>query len=166
MTTMENAAEAYAGESQANRKYSIFSEKADAEGYKNVAKLFRAASEAEAVHAKRLLFLLQEVNSTEDNLKKSVEGETAEYTSMYPSFVEGAQKEGNSEAETVFTHAMKAEEVHAANYEKALEAVSKSEDLKLEKVLLCPVCGNIVFDSAPETCPICGVPGRMYREIE
>ena len=166
MAVKEDAAEAYAGESQANRKYSIFSEKADAEGYKNVAKLFRAASAAEAVHAKRLFFILQGVNSTEENLKKSIEGETDEYTSMYPSFVKEAQKEGDSEAETVFTHAMKAEEVHAANYKKALEAVSKSEDLKLKKVFLCPVCGNIVFDSVPDTCPICGVPGRMYKEIE
>ncbi len=166
MTTKDNAAEAYAGESQANRKYKIFSEKADAEGYSNVAKLFRAASEAEAIHAKRLLFLLQEVNSTEDNLKKSIEGEKSEYTTMYPSFIKLAESENDSEAVTIFTHAMKAEEVHAANYTKALQAISNDDDLEISKVLLCPVCGNIEFDSAPEKCPICGVPGRMFREIE
>ncbi len=166
MTTKENAAEAYAGESQANRKYSIFSEKAEAEGYSNVAKLFRAASEAEAIHAKRLLFLIQGVNSTGENLKKSIEGEKAEYTTMYPSFIEKAESENEKEAVTIFTHAMKAEEVHAANYKKALDAVSEGEDLEFSKVLLCPVCGNIQFDSAPETCPICGVPGRMFREVE
>lgn len=166
MTTKDNAADAYAGESQANRKYRIFSEKADAEGYANVALLFRAASEAEAIHAKRLLFLLQEVNSTGDNLKKSIEGETAEYTTMYPSFIEEATKENDSEAINIFTHAMKAEEVHAANYKKALEAVSAGGDLDVSRVLLCPVCGNIVFDSPPEKCPICGVPGRMFREVE
>ena len=166
MTTKDDAAEAFAGESQANRKYKIFSEKADAEGYSNVAKLYRAASEAEAIHAKRLLFLLQQVNSTEENLKKSIEGETSEYTSMYPSFIKDAEKENDKEAETIFTHAMKAEEVHAANYGRALEAVAGGNDLEVSKVFLCPVCGNIVFDSVPNTCPICGVPGRMFKEIE
>ena len=166
MTTKDNAADAYAGESQANRKYKIFSEKADAEGYSNVAKLFRAASEAEGIHAKRLLFLLQQVNSTEDNLKKSIEGETSEYTTMYPSFIKEAEKENDPEAITIFTHAMKAEEVHAANYGKALKAVAGGDDLEVSKVLLCPVCGNIEFNSAPESCPICGVPGRMFKEIE
>jgi rubrerythrin len=166
MTTKDDAAEAFAGESQANRKYKIFSEKADAEGYSNVAKLYRAASDAEAIHAKRLLFLLQQVNSTEENLKKSIEGETSEYTSMYPSFIKDAEKENDKEAVTIFTHAMKAEEIHAANYGKALEAVAAGNDLEITKVFLCPVCGNIVFDSAPDTCPICGVPGRMFKEIE
>lgn len=166
MTTNENASEAYAGESQANRKYSIFSEKADAEGYSNVGKLFRAASEAEAIHAKRLLFLMQGVESTEENLKKSIEGEKSEYTEMYPSFVKAAESENEKEAVTIFTHAMKAEEVHATNYKKALDAVSEGDDLDVSKILLCPVCGNIQFDEAPEKCPICGVPGRMFKEVE
>ena len=166
MTTKENAAEAYSGESQANRKYSLFSEKAEAEGYPNVAKLFKAASEAEAIHAKRLLFLLQGVNSTEDNLKKYVEGETEEYTTMYPAFIEAAEKEGDTEGVTIFTHAMKAEEVHAAKYKAALEAVSEGGDIEISAILLCPVCGNIEYNSAPERCRICGVPGRMFREVE
>ncbi|EHQ37074.1 rubrerythrin family protein [Methanoplanus limicola] len=166
MTTMENAEEAYAGESQANRKYEVFAEKATAEGYPNVAKLFKAASEAEAIHAKRLLFVLNKLGSTEENLKGSVAGETEEYTEMYPAFIKTADEEGENEAATVFTHAMKAEEVHAGRYQKALEAVSAGNDFELSKVYLCPVCGNIEVDIIPEKCPICGVPARMFREVE
>ncbi|WOF15221.1 rubrerythrin family protein [Methanoplanus sp. FWC-SCC4] len=166
MTTMDNAAEAFAGESQANRKYFVFSEKAAAEGYPNVAKLFKAASEAEAIHAKRLLFAMQKVGTTEENLKGSVAGETDEYTKMYPSFIKKAQEESESEAETVFTHAMRAEEVHAGRYSIALDSVSKGKDMEIKKVFLCPVCGNIELDEAPASCPICGVPARMFREIE
>ena len=166
MSTKDNAETAFAGESQANRKYSSFSEKAAAEGYPNVAKLFKAASEAEAVHAKRLLFVLQGVGSTEENLKGSVAGETEEYEKMYPSFLKMAEEENNTEAKTVFTHAMKAEEVHAGKYEAALKAVSEGADLSIKKVFLCPVCGNIEFDEVPAQCPICSVPARMFKEIE
>jgi rubrerythrin len=166
MATKENAEAAYAGESQANRKYSVFSEKASAEGFPNVAKLFKAASEAEAIHARRLLFVLGKVGSTEENLAASVEGETEEYTSMYPGFIEQAKKESNTEAETVFTHAMKAEQVHAGRYDKALEAVRAGSDFEAASVWLCPVCGNIELNEPPEKCPICGVPKRMVREIE
>ena len=166
MTTMDNAKEAFAGESQANRKYTSFSEKAAAEGFSNVSKLFKAAAEAEAIHAKRLLFVMQKVGTTEENLKGAFAGETEEYEKMYPSFVKGAEEEGQNEAKTVFTHAMKAEEVHADRYKRAFEAVSKGDDLAVKKIYLCPVCGNIEFDEIPAQCPICGVPARMFKEIE
>jgi rubrerythrin len=165
MATEENAKEAFAGESQANRKYSIFSEKAGAEGFPNVAKIFRAASEAEAIHAKRLLFVLNMVGSTEQNLSGSVEGETHEFTTMYPEFISEAQAENKREAETVFTHAMKAEQVHAGRYAAALEAVRAGNDIEFSSLYLCPVCGNIELDAPPENCPICNVPQRMFREI-
>lgn len=165
MATTENAKEAYAGESQANRRYTTFAEKADAEGFSNVAKLFRAAAEAEAVHAKRLLFVLDDVGSTKENLDASVSGETYEYKEMYPGFVEEANSEQQSDAAQIFTYAMNAEQVHAGLYAQALQAVSQSADLEAEKVLFCPVCGNVVLDEAPEPCPICGVPARMYREV-
>ncbi|RXE56903.1 rubrerythrin [Methanoculleus taiwanensis] len=166
MSTEENAENAYAGESQANRKYSAFAEKADAEGYPNIAKLYRAASEAEAIHAKRLLFILNQVGKTEENLKKSIEGENYEFTTMYPEFVAEAKEERKNEAALVFTHAMRAEEVHANLYLQALESVRSGGDLEVDAVYLCPVCGNIEFGSAPEKCPICGVPQRMFREIK
>ncbi|KQC05233.1 MAG: rubrerythrin [Methanoculleus sp. SDB] len=165
MATEENAQEAFAGESQANRKYSVFSEKAGSEGFPNVAKIFRAASEAEAIHAKRLLFVLNMVGSTEQNLAGSVEGETHEFTTMYPRFISEAQAEKKTEAETVFTHAMKAERVHAGRYAAALEAVRAGKDIEFSALYLCPVCGNIELNKPPENCPICNVPGRMFREI-
>jgi rubrerythrin len=166
MATEENAQAAYAGESQANRKYSVFSEKAAAEGFPNIEKIFKAASEAEAIHARRLLYVLNRIGSTKENLGVSVAGETEEYTSMYPGFIEEAKKENKTEAMTVFTHAMKAEEVHAGRYAAALDAVNAGGDLEIGAVYLCPVCGNIELNEPPENCPICGVPKRMFREIE
>ena len=166
MPTDENAQEAFAGESQANRKYSVFAEKAAAEGYPVVGKLFRAASEAEAVHAKRLLFIKNAVGSTEENLKGAIEGENYEFMTMYPTFAEEAKKERRNEAAIVFTHAMKAEEAHANLYLQALEAVREGKDIDVEKIYLCPVCGNVELGAAPEKCPICGVPARMFREVQ
>ena len=165
MATIENAKEALAGESQANRKYQAFSEKAAEEGFKNVATLFKAASEAEAIHAKKLLKVLTAVGPTEKNLEASVEGETHEFKIMYPGFVKAAEAEKRSDAVLAFTHAMKAEEVHAGLYKKALAAVKSKQDLGREKVFLCPVCGNIEMGKAPEKCPICGVLGKQFREI-
>lgn len=166
MPTDENVQTAYAGESQANRKYSVFAEKAAAEGYPTVGKLFRAASEAEAIHAKRLLFIMNAVGSTEENLKGAMEGENHEFMEMYPPFVAEAKKDRKNEAAIVFTHAMKAEEVHANLYLQALESVRGGNDLDAGAIYLCPVCGNIEIGVAPEKCPICGVPARMFREIQ
>jgi rubrerythrin len=163
--TRENAWDAFAGESQANRKYAVFAEKADAEGYPNVARIFRAASEAEAIHAKRLLFVLQAIHSTEENLASSIEGETHEFTTMYPAFIEQAQKENLPEAAKVFRHAMGAEQVHAQRYSAALAAVKEEKDLEVKVVYLCPVCGNVELNEVPEICPICNAPGRMFREV-
>jgi rubrerythrin len=165
MATRENAMEAYSGESQANRRYAAFSEKAREEGFKNVAVLFRAASEAEAIHAKRLLQVLGTVGTTGENLRMSITGETQEFEELYPAFLSLAQKEGDRQAETAFTYAMKAEAVHAGIYRRALEAVRSGKDLK-GKIYLCPVCGNIEIGEVPKKCPICTVPGTMFRIIE
>jgi len=165
MATTENAKEALAGESQANRKYQAFSEKAAEEGFRNVAVLYKAASEAEAIHAKKLLKVLTAVESTAKNLEVSIAGETHEFTTMYPAFVKAAEAEKRSDAVLAFTHAMKAEEVHAGLYTKALAAVKAGTDLGREKVFLCPICGNIEMGKAPDKCPICGVFGKQFREI-
>jgi rubrerythrin len=165
MTTHENAMGAFAGESQANRKYLAFSEKAAAEGFKNIATLYKAASEAEAIHAKKLLKVLGTIDTTQKNLEGSIEGETHEYTAMYPAFVREAEAEKKSEALLAFTHAMKAEEVHAGLYKKALAALKAGHDLGREPIFLCPVCGNIEIGKAPDKCPICGVFGKQFREI-
>jgi rubrerythrin len=165
MATMDNAKDAFAGESQANRKYLAFSEKAAEEGFKNVAILFKAASEAEAIHAKKLLKVLSAIGSTKENLEGGIAGETHEYTSMYPGFIKNAEAEKRSDAVLAFTHAMKAEEVHAGLYKKALDAVKAGTDIGRDKVFLCPVCGNIELGKAPDKCPICGVFGKQFREI-
>ncbi len=165
MATKENAMEAFAGESQANRKYQAFSEKAADEGFKNIATLYKAASEAEAIHAKKLLKVLTAIGPTEKNLEASIEGETHEYTSMYPGFVKQAETESKSDAVLAFTFAMKAEQVHANLYKKALAALKAGHDLGREKIFLCPVCGNIEIGIVPEKCPICGVFGKQFREI-
>jgi len=166
MATLENLKAAFAGESQANRKYLSFSEKADKEGFANVARLYRAASRAEEIHAKRELSVMGGIGSTAENLKGSIEGETDEFTEMYPKFVEEAKKEGNNEAAVTFTHAMKAEAVHAGLYTRALEAVEAGKDFEGAEVFLCPWCGNIEIGKAPERCPICGEAGKNFIRVE
>lgn len=164
MATKDNLKAGFAGESQANRKYASFSEKAAEEGFPKVAKLFRAASEAEAIHARRHLSVYG-IDQTADNLAASIAGETEEFTEMYPGFIKDSEAEGNTEATRSFTFAMKAEQVHAGLYEKALEAVKSGRDLSAEKIFLCPVCGNVALDKPPGACPICGVPGSKWSEV-
>jgi len=165
MATIENVKEALAGESQANRKYQAFSDKAAEEGFKSVATLFKAASEAEAIHAKKLLKVLGTIDITAKNLEASIEGETHEFTTMYPEFIKAAEAEKRSDAVLAFTHAMKAEEVHAGLYKKALAAIKAGSDLSRERIYLCPVCGNIEVGKLPDKCPICGVFAKQFREV-
>lgn len=165
MATKENVIEAFAGESQANRKYANFADKAADEGFGNIARVFRAASEAEAYHAKRLLKVDGAIGTTAENLGSSVKGETHEFTEMYPGFIREAEAEKKSDAVLAFTYAMKAEQVHAGIYQEALAAVQSRRDLPDRKVLVCTVCGNIVFEKAPDKCPICGVMPKMYKEV-
>jgi len=156
--TLDNLMEAFAGESQANRKYVAYSKKAEANGKINAAKLFKAASDAEAIHAYKLLQVAGKIGTTAENLQDAVDGETFEYQSMYPGFLKEAEKEGNKAAITVFTHAMKAEEVHARLYQEALENLNQTEEIFY---YLCPVCGNIE-KYVPDKCSICGVPGSKF----
>jgi rubrerythrin len=164
MVTKDNLKAAFAGESQANRKYAIFSDKAAEEGFSKVSKLFKAASMAEEIHARRHMQVYG-VNETKENLAAAIEGETEEFTHMYPEFIKESKAEGNDDATRSFTYAMRAEQVHAGLYEKALSALKSGNDLGFQKIYLCPVCGNIVLDNPPGACPICGVPGKRFNEI-
>ncbi|HPX73105.1 MAG TPA: rubrerythrin family protein [Methanoregulaceae archaeon] len=166
MATMENAMEAYAGESQANRKYSAFADQAESEGFKNIARLFKAASEAEAVHAKKLLKAMGKIRTTKENIQGSISGETHEYTEMYPAFVKEAEAEKKSDVALVFTYAMKAEEVHANLYREAMNSLNHNQDMSNRSVILCPVCGNIFLGQAPEKCPICNAVRKVFKTIE
>jgi len=156
--TNDNLMEAFAGESQANRKYLAFAKKAEQEGHLNAAKLFKAASDAETIHALKHFEVAGKIGSTLENLKSGVEGETHEYKEMYPPFVEQAEAEGNKAAVRTFTFAMKAEEVHAGLYQEAMDNLDNQEEVFY---YLCPVCGNIE-KMVPGKCPICGVPGEKF----
>jgi rubrerythrin len=156
--TLENLMAAFAGESQANRKYTAYAKKAEAEGKLNAAKLFRAAADAETLHALKEFEIAGMIKSTEENLKDAVAGETHEYKDMYPDFVTIAHEEGEKAAAAIFTMAMKAEEVHARLYQEALESLEETEEVFY---YLCPVCGNLE-KFVPEKCSICGVPGDKF----
>lgn len=156
--TIDNLMEAFAGEAQANRKYLAYSKKAEKDGKLNAAKLFKAASDAETIHALKHFEVAGKIGPTIDNLKDAVAGETHEYKDMYPDFVKLAEEEGNKAAIMSFTFAMKAEEVHAKLYQEALENIDETEEIFY---YLCPVCGNIE-KFIPEKCSICGVPGDKF----
>ena len=156
--TLNNLMEAFAGESQANRKYTAYAKKAEADGNINAAKLFKAASDAETLHALKHFEVAGKIHTTAENLKDAVAGETHEYTEMYPDFLKAAEVEGNKEAIKTFTFAMKAEAVHARLYQEALENLDQSEEVFY---YLCPLCGNIE-KAVPDKCAICGVPGSSF----
>lgn len=156
--TLDNLMKAFAGESQANRKYLAYAKKAEKEGKLNAAKLFKAASDAETLHALKHFEVAGKIGSTSDNLKDAVAGETHEYKDMYPDFLKLAEEEGNKAAAMSFRFAMKAEEVHAKLYKEALESLDQTEEIFY---YLCPVCGNIE-KFIPEKCSICGVPGDKF----
>ena len=164
--TEQNLQEAFAGESQANRRYLFFAEKADKEGYPQIARLFRAAAEAETVHARNHLKTAGEVGETKENLGVAIGGEHHEFTEMYPDFIEQAQAEKNQRAETSFTHANEVEEIHHGLYIQALKALEAGHSLKEESYFVCQVCGNTVGGEAPEKCPVCGAPKNMFKRVD
>jgi rubrerythrin len=155
--------EAFAGESQANRKYTAFAKKADAEGYKQVAKLFRAAADAETVHALNHLRELGGTRSTRENLEVAIAGETFEFQDMYPQMIADAQSEGNKRAEMSFNYANAVEKIHAALYKKALEDLGKNREVDY---YVCQVCGNTVEGEPPDKCPICNSPKKVFKRVD
>lgn len=163
MSTTDNLKEAFGGESQANQKYRAFAKKAEQDGMPNIARLFRLTAEAEAIHAEGHLKSLSGVGTTAENLAAAIEGETFEYTNMYPPMLAEAEAEGHR-AKVMFGYAVKAEAVHAELYGRALAAAKEGKDLAEAKFYLCPVCGHIEFGAAPERCPICKTPGTRFVE--
>jgi rubrerythrin len=162
--TQENLAVAFAGESQANRKYLAFAKQAEKEGLGQIARLFRAAAEAETIHAHAHLANLGGVGSTLQNLEAAVAGETYEFTEMYPPMVAQAEAEGHK-AKKMLDFANRAEKVHAGLFRQALEALKSGQDLSQMEVYLCPFCGDVEFGVPPEKCPICGAPGAKFQKI-
>lgn len=166
MTTIENLKTAFAGESQANRKYLAFAKKAQEEGFVEVARLFRAAADAETVHAHNHLRVMGGVKTTLENLKTAIAGETDEFMEMYPKMIREAEIEKEDAAKTSFVGANTVEKEHAELYKKALESVKKNEDIKKTEIHVCQVCGHTHIGDAPDRCPVCGNPKKMFKKIE
>jgi rubrerythrin len=165
MATSENLEQAFAGESQANRKYLAFAKKAEAEGFPMVAKIFRAAAEAETVHAHAHLRAMGGIRSTQENLEEAIKGESLEFKHMYPPYIEQAEAEDAKAALRSFKNAMAVEQVHHSLYIEALNAVKSGSDQPDKKIFVCSVCGNTVIDEPPETCPVCGAPKEKFNEV-
>ena len=165
MKTEKNLMEAFAGESQANRKYLAYAIKAEKEGYPNIGKIFRAIAEGETIHALKHLESAGKVGTTLENLQDAVEGEHYEFTEMYPEFIETAEEEGQKKAKTSFEYANAAEKVHGKTFEELQKLVESGEDHADKDVFLCPVCGWVGPDPAPERCPICNTPQKSFRKF-
>lgn len=161
--TEENLKTAFAGESQANRRYIFFAEKAEKEGYPQVARLFRAAAEAETVHARNHFDAMDGVGSTRDNLTAAAIGEHYEFTRMYPPFIAIAEEEQNDRSVRSFTLANEIEQIHHALFEATLKTVEAGKPVKEVAYYVCQVCGNTVAGDVPDKCSVCGATGKFKR---
>lgn len=164
--TGDNLKTAFAGESQASRKYLYFAEKADKDGQPQIAKLFRAASEAETVHARNHLNAMKGIGSMSDNLKEAISGEHYEFTQMYPVMIDQAKVDKNNAALTSFNWANEVEQVHHALYEQALKDVESGKKRENKPYYVCQNCGFTVEGEAPDKCPICGKPRDWFKRID
>jgi rubrerythrin len=165
MSTQENLAGAFAGESQANRKYLAFAKQAETDSFPEVAKLFRAAAHAETVHAHAHLRAMGGVHKTAENLAEAIAGEGFEFQKMYPPYLAEAQKDGSKMAEISFRNALAVEEIHFDLYQAAAAAVTSGADLAPRAIYVCEICGNTVYGEAPDKCQVCGVPGGRFTLI-
>jgi rubrerythrin len=161
--TDKNLMDAFAGESQANRKYLAFAEKADAEGFAQAARLFRAAAAAETVHAHSHLKVAKGVNATAENLKAAIAGETFEFQDMYPDMIAAAEEEGNKAAVRTFTFANEVEKIHAELYQKALDNLDQQADVTY---YVCSVCGYTCEDEVPDVCPVCKAKAKAFFKVD
>jgi len=165
MKTSENLMAAFAGESQANRKYLAFGQKAEQEGFKNVARIFQAIAEAETIHALKHLAIAGKVGDTLANLQAAAEGEHYEFSEMYPAFIATAEEEGQKDALRTFQFANAAEKVHGGIYSELKKSVARGEDADDQTIHLCPVCGWVGFDPVPDNCPICNAAKKTFKQF-
>ena len=166
MKTTEDLKAAFAGESQANRKYTAWSRQADREGYSGIARLFRAVAAAETVHALNHFKVLGEIKSTAENLEAAMAGEHYEVETMYPDFLEDAKAEEQAKAERSFGWAWEVEKIHEGLYGAAIEGLAKGEDVGAEVIWVCGTCGHThLGGEPPEKCPICGAKASGYIKI-
>lgn len=161
--TTKNLQDAFAGESQANRKYLAFAKKAEEEGLMQIAKLFRAAAEAETVHAHNHLREMGGIGTTKENLQEAINGESYEFQKMYPQMIKDAEAEGQKGALKSFNFANEVEKIHADLYKKAVENLGKNPSVDYH---VCQVCGNTVEGEPPDRCPICGANKKMFKKVD
>ena len=166
MPTKDNLKNAFAGESQTNPKYLAYAQIAEKEGYPGIAKLFRAAAEGETVHARAHLRAMGELKATADNLQEAIAGEQAEFKEMYPKYLEEARAEGDQKALNSFKNARAVEQVHASLFIEALGAVQTEKDMRTRAIYVCQICGNIVLDKTPPSCPVCEAKPEEYEEVK
>jgi len=164
--TKDNLGFAFAGESKANRKYLFFAEKAEEEGQKRIARLFRAGADAETVHARNHLKVMQGIKSTRENLLAAIDGEKHEFTEMYPSYIKQAEAEGEKKATESFYLANKVEQIHHSLYQDAIKRLDTGEVMELKPFYVCQYCGNTIEGKAPDKCPICGAPKRIFKLVD
>lgn len=164
--TSANLKSAFSGEAQANRQYLFFAKKAEEDGFKQIAKLFRAAAESETIHASNHFKRMEGIKSTAENLHVTLQSENLEYQEIYPEYLKTANQENEESAAWSFEKAGKVEQVHASLFTKAIEAADSKKDLATVEYYVCGVCGNTVEKSAPDICPICGAPKKVFFKVE
>jgi len=162
-TTEQNLAEAFAGESQANRKYLAFAKQAERDGFPQAARLFKAAAAAETIHAHAHLRALGGIRSTKENLEEALAGETHEFNNMYPDMIKAAEEEGHKSAVRSFSYANEVEKEHADLYQKALDNMDTMAECDY---YICSVCGHTHEKEAPEKCPVCGANSNAFFKAE
>ena len=163
--TQENLSAAFSGESQAHIKYSNFAERAEKEGFSNVARLFQATSFAEQVHASNHLKALEGIQSTAANLGSAIGGEMFEVDQMYPAYMAVAEKQGEKKALRSMTWAVEAEKVHAKLYGDAKQSVETGKDMVAVDIWVCTACGFTMEGLPPDKCPVCGSPKDKFRKF-
>jgi len=161
--TDKNLKTAYVGEAKACLRLLAYAEKADKEGYAQMAHLFRAVSAGEKVHALKNLRLMKEIESTEENLKKSFDRETMVSENYYPAFIQTAEEDGNKAAVVAFSQARDAEDYHAKLYKNAIEHML---DERETTYYVCGVCGYVADGQAPEHCPVCEAPRERFEKVD
>ncbi|NVM56182.1 MAG: rubrerythrin family protein [Candidatus Helarchaeota archaeon] len=162
----EDLKTAFAGESQANRKYLAFAKKAEKDGFPNIAQMFRVIAEAETVHALNHLRVMKQIKTTKENIKAAKAGEHYEIAEMYPPMKERAENAGNKAAANTFHYALETEKAHHSLYDAAIEAVSAGKDIAKKKYWICPVCGFTGEGDPPENCPVCKTKKERFKIFE
>lgn len=176
--TAANLRSAFGGESQAHMRYKIWGKKAEKDGFPTVARLFYATSDAEQVHATYHFKALKDApgdfnvasqvgfryENTSSNLQGAIDGETFEYTQMYPAYISVAEMQKEKEALTAMKYAIEAEKIHAELFTKAKQAVDNGRDLDAKKIYLCPICGYVSLTGDEENCPLCNAKRELFKE--